>query len=294
MKPPSDNLTNCNLLVDYEPMNMELGVQEQIYSSSHQILTSNFWHDNPDGTYYENFGYAQPYVGPLVSGLENVLVIPHATGFGETPQATKDVYEKWGAKNVNLLHEHSGDELSVIEQAPLIHITGGNYYTLVLNLHALRNPDGSLMDKRTGAVQTPIVEALRQKIAEGTPFVGISAGLLAAAEDGRYADDPIKDFHYQSDGSVRVDGLNLISPHIRFMPHLTDERVPGIINRIITEDPSKIVLGVNNYSLLQINGREAHIGGTAETVLFEYGKAPQALQPGDNISHLLLPRTLEA
>lgn len=268
------------------------GLQPQIEARRHLIGTSSFWKKGPEGVDVPGFDYAHDFIQPYINGLENILIIPHASSaLNETPQATADVYKSWGAKTVHSLHEYPGDEERMIEQAPLIHVGGGNYYTLVLNLHALRKPDGSLMDPHSEAVQTPIVEALRKKVADGSPLVGVSAGLLAMPKDGRYADDPILSNHYQSDGTVRTDGLNLLPDHIRFMPHLDDPNIEGIMQRIVNEDPSKLVLGVRDNSIVLIRGTNMQVEGTAETVLVKSGEETIVFQPGTNISSLLNPQT---
>lgn len=258
-------------------METEQGLQAQIDASRVLIGASNYWHDNPDGSYYQDFGYAQSEVQPHIKGRENVVIVPYASGTSSaSPSSIRELYASWGAKSTYNLYDYPGDEVRVIEQAAALHSTGGN--TITLNQKLLEG-------------EGEIADAVRRKIAEKTPWIGVSAGLLAMTEEIGYAADPEEPFHRRNpDGTVITKGLNVLPRHIRLMPHLADKNWTETVYRNIEEYPDTKVIGLNDYSLLIVEGQTMRTAGRAEVVLFERGKAPQTFGPGSDVSHLLVPR----
>ncbi len=258
-------------------MSAELGLQARINDNRLLIGTSNYWEKDAQGKYYQNFGYAQSEVQPHIKGRENVVIIPYASGTkSQSPSSVAELYSSWGAKSIYNLYDHPGDEVRVIEQAAALHATGGN--TITLNQKMLEG-------------EGEIADAIRRKIAESTPWVGVSAGLLAMTDEIGYAADPEEDEHRRdSRGRVITTGLNVLPRHIKLMPHLADKDLPETVYKNLEEYPDSIVIGLNDYSLLVTEGRSMRTAGQAEVVLFERGQEPQRFEPGSDVSHLLVPR----
>lgn len=196
-------------------------------------------------------------------------------------------------------------------------MTGGNTGRMVANLHALRNPDGSMVDKRSNAAQQPLKNVLRNKTADGIPIIGVSAGLNVMCADVRTTNDMQAAVQIRKDGSLvlRIDALGLLPPHLSTNPHyqdpieVTDEErreileiAPGLdtffdpqretlhkrFEEVLEMDRERVILTLRPGAYIKVEGMQTEMRGTTGGVIFRHQKEPHQVQSGDRLDHLLL------
>ncbi len=225
-------------------------------------------------------GWPQPFIADFLAknNVKSVLFVPYA-GVGlshESLDKSYDVYEQRVAdvfKNFEcelVSVHHFADQVAAVNDAECIAVGGGNTFHLVALMHS-----------------TGIMKAIREKTLSGTPFMGWSAGANVACPTLRTTNDmPI----IQPES---FDCLNLVPFQIN--PHYLDANPAGhggetrqqrieeflIINRNIK------VLGLREASLLEVEGPVMQLKGHRPLRLFTYGKEPQEIEVGADLSYLL-------
>jgi dipeptidase E len=211
------------------------------------------------------------------TGIKKVLFFPYA-GIGlETIslQRSFDVYEE----RVNNVFSTIGlqaysvhrqpDALAAILSAEAVAVGGGNTFHLVYMMHKLG-----------------LMEVVKQRVEEGIPFMGWSAGANIACPTLRTTNDMpiIEPSSFQC--------LGLIPFQIN--PHYLDAHPEGhggetrqqrieeflLVNRDIT------VAGLREASLLQVEGPHIELKGMKPMRIFRFGREPQEFAPGSDVSFL--------
>lgn len=252
-----------------------------------------------EGEFYDRFlGHIKADLEPLIAG-KNVVFLPYAErDMDYVTNGIDKALKLMGARSVISTHQFPGRETSIIGDGEAIYIHGGNTGRLVANLHALTHEDdGTPVDQRPGASRISLVDAIRNKVADGTPLIGVSAGLNVMAYDTRTTNDMSAAARRTENGLVaRLDSLALFPPHLNFNPHypprFEDKTIYIGENReeriapVLEMDHGRKVLALREGAYILARGMEMRLEGTMGGVLFEYGKEPQELGNGD-ISHLL-------
>lgn len=201
----------------------------------------------------------------------NIIFIPYA---GVT--FSHDVYEAKvnGSLNqvgISVIGIHRFDEaIEAINKAEAIIVGGGNTWSLVRSLH-----------------ENELMGVIRQKVENGTPYIGWSAGSNVACPTLRTTNDmPIVD-------PKGFDTINLVPFQIN--PHYTDFHPAGHggetrddrINEFCAVNPDMPVLGLREGSMLLVEGDNMKLLGSKDAKLFKYGQEPIEYSPKDNLSFLL-------
>ena len=211
-------------------------------------------------------------------GIKNVLFIPYA-GVNLTSQSvTKsyDVYEE----RVSAVFEELGfriesihqkkNPIKAVKKATAIVIGGGNTFHLVKMMH-----------------KTGIMKVVRKRCLEGIPYVGWSAGANVACPTMKTTNDmPISE-------PASFKCLNLIPFQIN--PHYLDANPAGHggetreqrLLEFLTINRKMTVTGLREATLFRIEGGKIELLGNRSMRLFRFGKYPEEIQPGENISFLL-------
>ena len=162
------------------------------------------------------------------------------------------------------------DPIKAIEEAEAIVVGGGNTWQLVRMLH-----DQKLM------------QAIREKALNGTPYIGWSAGSNIACPTLRTTNDmPIVE-------PENFNALNLIPFQIN--PHYTEATIPDHggesrqmrIEEFITVNQDTKVVGLPEGSLLRIENEKMTYFGQGKCKLFAYGADQQTFHDGQDMSWLL-------
>jgi dipeptidase E len=187
-----------------------------------------------------------------------------------------DIYEQKVAERfaelgyqVKSVH-HFSDPVAAVKNAEVIVVGGGNTWQLVRMLH-----DNKLM------------QAIREKVLSGTPYIGWSAGSNVACPTLRTTNDmPVID-------PKGFDTTGLVPFQIN--PHYLDANPEGHggetreqrIQEFIEINPDVYVVGLREGTMLRIENQKMQLIGNRTARIFRKGKVPVELNPEDDFGFLL-------
>lgn len=157
-----------------------------------------------------------------------------------------------------------------VEKAEAIIIGGGNTWQL------------SRMMQEQG-----LVKAIAQKVSQGTPYIGWSAGSNVACPSIKTTNDmPITEPE-----SFRM--MNLVPFQIN--PHYLDANPEGHagetreqrIEEFLEANPDTWVVGLREGTMLLFQNQKLELMGPRPARIFKKGSQPRELNPGDDFSFLL-------
>ena len=201
----------------------------------------------------------------------NALFIPYAAvtfSYDEYEMKVAERFTEIG-HHIKSIH-HFSDPVAAVNQAEAIVVGGGNTWHLVRNLRDHK-----------------LLEAIREKVTSGAPYIGWSAGSNVACPTLRTTNDmPIID-------PQGFDVLNLIPFQIN--PHYLDANPDGHagetreqrIEEFIAINPEVSVIGLREGTMLHQEGDKLHLIGKKPARLFKKGESPKELTSADNFSFLL-------
>jgi dipeptidase E len=199
------------------------------------------------------------------------LFIPYAAvtfSYEDYEKRVSDRFNEIGHKIVSI-HRFE-DPLKALKEAEAIVVGGGNTWKL---LKLIR--DNNLID------------AVREKVSGGTPYIGWSAGSNMACPTIRTTNDMpvIEPDSFQS--------FNLIPFQIN--PHYLDANPEGHagetreqrIEEFIEINPDIYVVGLRESTMLHIENGSMQLIGPRKARIFRKGTIPVELSAGEDISFLL-------
>ncbi|MDR3338669.1 MAG: dipeptidase PepE [Candidatus Symbiothrix sp.] len=201
----------------------------------------------------------------------NALFIPYAAvtfSYNEYETKVETRFSELG-HHVTSIH-HAEDPVKAVEEAQAIVVGGGNTWQLVRQMHDLG-----------------IMEPIRKKVLEGTPYIGWSAGSNVACPTLRTTNDmPITDPH-------GFDTLNLIPFQIN--PHYLDAHLVGFggetrevrIKEFIEINPDIYVVGLRESTLFLLENGQLKLIGSRSARLFKKGLQQRDLHSIDDLRFLL-------
>lgn len=203
---------------------------------------------------------------------KTVLFIPYARPSGMTHEEYTDVarerFKKMGYKLTGI-HEYNSPK-EAVKSAESIFIGGGNTFVLL-----------------NGLYKADILDEIRNKIKQGTPYIGTSAGSNVACKSIKTTNDmPIV-------YPPSFDALNLVSFNLN--PHYLDPD-PKSKHKGETRETrinefhffnNEYVVGLREGAILHIiEDRIILKGGTGARV-FKKKMKPKEFKPGDSLDFLL-------
>jgi dipeptidase E len=216
--------------------------------------------------------HAAAEIGDFLGSVKSVLFVPYAL-------YDRDVYASMARKrfkkmgfDLTSIHTAS-DPTQVVNDAQAVFIGGGNTFRL---LKALYDFD--------------LIKRIRQRVAEGMPYVGSSAGANVAGPTIKTTKDmPIVQ-------PPSFDALGLvpfqISPHYldpdpnsTHMGETQEERILQFL-----EENDTPVVGIREGAWLLCNDGEVTLKGQTGARIFRRGLAPVEVTPGTDISKLVETR----
>ncbi|MBV5348468.1 dipeptidase PepE [bacterium] len=187
-----------------------------------------------------------------------------------------DIYEQKVAERfaelsfqVKSIHQFS-DPVQAVKDAEVIVVGGGNTWQLVRMLH-----------------DNQIMEAIREKVLDGTPYIGWSAGSNVACPTLRTTNDmPIID-------PKGFDTTGLVPFQIN--PHYLDANPEGHggetreqrIEEFMEINPDVYVVGLREGTMLHVENGKMKLIGNRPARIFKKGSAPVELSTEDDFSFLL-------
>ncbi len=194
----------------------------------------------------------------LCKGVQTVFFIPYAAVNIAWAGYKKAVHKRFGEMGFDLISVYDkGDPVEKIRDAEAIVVGGGNTFSLLHHLQRYQ-----------------IVQAIQERVSEGIPYIGWSAGSNVACPTIRTTNDmPI--IEPQS-----FEALNLIS--FQLNPHYTDYVQPDHggesrddrINEFLIVNKEMPVVGLREGSGLIVEGDEIQLVGNKPVKIFRYGKEP--------------------
>ena len=181
------------------------------------------------------------------------------------------VGERFAALDRELVSIHTLDvAMSSVREAGAIAVGGGNTFHLLAAM------------ERYG-----VLEVMRERVEEGVPYMGWSAGSNVASPTIRTTNDmPIVE-------PESFDALGLVPFQIN--PHYTDAVLPrhrgetraDRIAEFVRANSDTWVVGLREGSMLRIEGMEMSLLGDKEMRLFRDGEEPRELTSADDLAFLL-------
>ena len=165
---------------------------------------------------------------------------------------------------------HFADPLEAVKKAKAIIVGGGNTWKLVRMLH-----DNKLID------------AIREKVLSGTPYIGWSAGSNIACPTLRTTNDmPIVN-------PMTFEVCNLVPFQIN--PHYLDnnpenhggETREQRIEEFITENKDVYVVGLREGTMLRYENDNLKFIGKHRARIFKFGEKPKELSEKDDFNFLM-------
>jgi dipeptidase E len=211
-------------------------------------------------------------------GVKDILFVPYA-GVNLAPNSVADsfdVYEKRVAAvfseldlGIYSIHREP-DPVEAVMNAKAIAVGGGNTFHLVMMMQA-----------------TGIMDAIRERVLQGTPYAGWSAGSNVACPTMKTTNDmPISE-------PVSFNCLNLIPFQIN--PHYLDANPAGHagetreqrIQEFLTVNRDIYVAGLREGCLLKVVDNQMDLVGMRPLRVFKYGEEPIEIHVGKDLNFLL-------
>jgi dipeptidase E len=218
------------------------------------------------------FTWPQPYVKDFLGNLSSSLVfIPYAAvtfSFDEYEEKVKEVFATMGYE-VKSGHRET-DPVKLIESAAGILVGGGNSFALLNRIY-----------------ENDLLETIRTRVKNGTPYIGWSAGANLACPTIMTTNDmPVVQ-------PPSLKALNLIPFQIN--PHYHELKFEGQggetrqerLEEFIKLNPDKKVIGLPEGMLVELRDHKFLIKGDGIAKLYRIGQEISNLRAGDEFSWIL-------
>lgn len=207
----------------------------------------------------------------LKPSISQVLFIPYAAVTFTYDDYEKKVQQRFGELEIGVesIH-HCKSPVEAVKSAQAIVVGGGNTWQLTRCLH-----DFNLM------------EAIHERVMDGVPFVGWSAGANVACPTIRTTNDmPIVD-------PLGLHACNFVPFQIN--PHYLDANPAGHagetreqrILEFLTVNREVTVVGLREGCLLKVEGDTMNLAGKRPLRVFRFGMEAQEYQENENLDFLL-------
>ncbi len=220
------------------------------------------------------FTWPRPYVSAFLQERSRVAFVPFAAGTDQQDAYTERVREVFSSLGADLFGLHTEkDPVAALDTADMIAVGGGNTFLLLRALY------------RTQLLK-PIVEKVRQ----GVPYLGWSAGSNVACPTVRTTNDmPIVE-------PPSLKAMHLVPFQIN--PHYIDPS-PGSTHmgetrevriREFHEENDEPVAGLREGAILRVEGPSIALKGVAGARIFRRGLEPLEFLPGAAVEEILEPK----
>jgi dipeptidase E len=201
----------------------------------------------------------------------NALFIPYAAvtfSFDQYVEKVNNKFEEIGHHVVGI-HTFT-NKVMAVHQAEAIIVGGGNTWQLVKMMH-----------------ENHLMAPIREKVFNGTPYIGWSAGANVACPSLRTTNDmPVVD-------PLGFDTIHLVPFQIN--PHYLDANPEGHagetreqrILEFLEINPEITVVGLREGTMLLRDGDNLHLTGNKNARIFQKNKPPLELSSKDDFSFLL-------
>jgi len=221
---------------------------------------------------YDYLEYAIPYfLDFLGKDVKKIAFVPYAgvtLNWNDYEAKVQFVFSKLGY-TIESVH-HANKPSDTILNADAIAVGGGNTFKLVEELH-----------------KTGLMNVIHEKVLNGTPFFGWSAGANVACPTLRTTNDmPIIE-------PMSFKALNFVPFQIN--PHYLDKNPEGFfgetreerIKEFIELNREIKVVGLREGTVLRVENNKMSLLGNHSARIFQYGQSFYELNPDEDFSFLL-------
>ena len=218
--------------------------------------------------------YLQYPIGQISSfleGVKEIAFVPYAAvtfSYAEYEAKVQARFDEIGIK-VRSVH-HAKDPRKMIREAEAICVGGGNTFALTKKMQ-----------------EQGLIQAIRSKIAKGTPYVGWSAGSNVTCPTICTTNDMpiVQPESFKAIGAVKFQ----INPHyLDANPegHAGETREQRILE-YIKANPRRWVVGLREGCMLKYVDGKLELIGSRPMRIFKYGVETFEVNSGDDLSFLL-------
>jgi dipeptidase E len=210
--------------------------------------------------------YAEAEVRAFLGEIKRVLFVPFALhDRGSYAAKVRARFARFGCA-LDSLHD-AADALGAIEDADAMFVGGGNTFRLLKMLYDL-----------------DLLRAIRERVEDGMPYMGSSAGSNIAGPTIRTTNDMpiVQPPSFDALALVRFQ----INPHFidavpnsKHMGETREERIAQFL-----EEDDTPVLGLREGAMVRVEDGVAQLGGAAGARLFRRGEEPTEVPNGGNIA----------
>jgi len=214
--------------------------------------------------------HAESEIRDFLGAVRRIAFLPFAAY--ERGKYTAQARARFERMNCELMSLHDvSNPRREVESADAIFVGGGNTFRLLKGLYDF-----------------DLLEPIRRVVAEGTPYIGSSAGSIVAGPSLRTT----KDMPVVEPPSFEALGLVAfqISPHYldpdpssKHMGETQEERILQFL-----EENEAPVAGLREGAMLRVEGERVTLRGSAGARLFRRGEQPVEVLPGAEVSELML------
>lgn len=217
------------------------------------------------------FQWALPYIQDFLKPeLQEIIFIPYAAVAFDYNEYEAKVNKAWSniGRKATGIH-HFSDEKAAIEQADAVVVGGGNTWQLLSMIY-----------------EKKLLEPIREKVLNGTPYIGWSAGSNLACPTIKTTNDmPVVQ-------PPAFQALNLVPFQIN--PHYTEATIAGHggetraerIKEFITINTTPVI-GLPEGCLLKIQNQQIELIGDHVAKIFHLGESIKNISAGDDLQFLL-------
>lgn len=218
------------------------------------------------------FTWPQPWVKEFLGTRKKLIFVPYAAvtfSFDEYEKTVANIFQSMGF-SVESIHRQP-DKTQAVEGADGILVGGGNTFALLKRLY-----DENLL------------ESIRRKVINGTPYIGWSAGANLACPTIMTTNDmPV--IQPPSFGALNLVPFQ-INPHyheLKFEGQGGETRKERL-EEFLVMNPSRVVIGLPEGMLLHRQGDKLTLnGGNGIAKMYRSGETIRALEAGADLSFLL-------
>ena len=213
--------------------------------------------------------HAEGEIRDFLGDVKRVLFVPFALYDRDAYAAT--ARERFAKMGYELTSVHSAvDPLRAVAETDAIFVGGGNTFRLLKTLY-----------------DRELLEPIRQRVAEGMPYVGSSAGSNIAAPTIRTTNDMpiVQPPSFAALGLVSFQ----INPHYldpdpnsKHMGETREKRIQEFL-----EENDTPVLGLREGAIARCENGRITLKGSTGARIFRHGLDPVETQPGDQLEELL-------
>ena len=229
------------------------------------LLLSNS--TSPDGTYLT---HALPWIADALGGARRVAFVPYAALTVSYDAYATRVREALAPLGLEVAAVHGGVPAEVVGASEAVFVGGGNTFALLAAM------------QRHG-----LLEAIRERVAGGAPFVGWSAGSNVAGPTIRTTNDmPVVE-------PAGFAALGLVPFQIN--PHYTDAHPPGHrgetraerLAEFVAANPGVPVVGLPEGTALHLAGGRLDLLGADAAPVFSSAAPTGASTPAARLAEAL-------